>query len=86
MAFHKKISTNMDHVKIISSTDIDDENLFPIGYKYFMGGNIYTVVAVDYVDNTPMREIVNNKGDREVLTLESLKRDMIDESFKEIND
>ena len=78
-----KKQLNSKDVVIIGS---DDPDIFKPGFKYVMGGTIYTVVESYESDNTQMRQIVTGSGEKEILTLESLRKDMLEKDFKSIED
>lgn len=57
---------------------------FPIGFKFILGGMIYEVTKKMEADNTHMRELVDSKGNVEVVTIDTLLKDASQIDFKEI--
>lgn len=55
---------------------------FPKGTKFKLSNHLWIVTEATYSDNTDMRKIVAENGDTEILTLETLYKDMSDESFE----
>ena len=61
-----------------------NKNSFPPGYKYILGQREYTVLKAFTADNTEMRRLVDQKGDVEEVTLETLRRDTMEHDFTQL--
>jgi len=55
---------------------------FPKGTRFKLDNHLWIVTEATYSDNTEMRKIVAENGDIEILTLETLYKDMSDASFE----
>lgn len=53
----------------------DQSNMFLPGFRYSLGDATYKVLKKAYADNTEMREIVDDRGNIEIMTVESMIRD-----------
>lgn len=71
--------------KTMSTGDVQPINKqtdFPEGTRFKLDNHLWIVVEATYSDNTEMRKIVAENGDTEILTLETLYKDMSDDSFE----
>jgi len=59
-------------------------NIFPVGFKFVLGSMIYEVTKKMKSDNTEMRELIDSKGNVEVVTVDTLLKDASQIDFKEI--
>lgn len=59
-------------------------NIFPVGFKFVLGSTIYEVTKKMKSDNTEMRELIDSKGNVEVVTVDTLLKDASQIDFKEI--
>jgi len=62
------------------------EREFPKDLKYLCGGTVWTVLDVEYEDNTEMRRVMNASGDVEIMTLITLRKDANEADFSIISD
>tara|TARA_Y100000034_G_C6868247_1_gene395943 strand:+ start:136 stop:357 length:222 start_codon:yes stop_codon:yes gene_type:complete len=62
------------------------EREFPKDLKYICGGTVWTVLDVEYEDNTEMRRVMNASGDVEIMTLITLRKDANEPDFSIISD
>jgi hypothetical protein len=79
MAMNKKLESQ-NEVVIISGAE--DVKIFRPGQRFMIDGTIYTVVKAFNADNTEMREITSSYGDREVVTVQTLRKDSGEKGFK----
>jgi hypothetical protein len=68
----KKITASSDEVKEIK---IKTGSSFSKGFKFFMSGHFWTVLAEEGDASAPMRRIVAENGSQDVVLLSSLKND-----------
>lgn len=72
MAFKKEVKSNSNIVVGGGNPEL----LFPKGFKYAMGDNIYTVLKRFYSDNTEFRQIISSDGTVEDVTVETIVKDL----------
>ena len=55
---------------------IKTANGFIKGQKFYMSGDVWTVIKEEKADNTAMRKISSKDGEEEIVELKSLIRDL----------
>ena len=81
----KKVFTSKDGMAIIRQSD--NQNKFPIGFEYSIGGVIYKVVEDITKDpGSSMRKVSCSNGDVEFLAVESIENDLREVDAVVIND
>ena len=77
MSLHKSMKS--EAMIVTGKSDI-----FPVGFKFILGSMVYEVTKAMEADNTQMRELVDSKGNVEVVTVDTLLKDSSQVDFKEI--
>jgi len=76
----KKIMSSKEGPVVLS----ENKNSFPPGYRFILGSMTCTIRKRLYEDNTEMRELVDTRGDVQIVTLATLMKDAQEPDFTEI--
>lgn len=77
MGFKKVVTGEIQYVIGKFANDAEAKSIFPPGFTYRVGGTIYTVKEdVTKESGSPMRELTRSDGATEIISIESIKKDL----------